>query len=603
MTVVYIISFLLIAFGIVRILGLTPESIGADVAAILDRKKSLRDNAMRARGKKRTNKLVLWLDKIRRALSDTGKEKSFGVACAVALLLMILGCVGAIVIGNPFLAPVLAIALAMIPFLYLLRTVEQYEEQVKLELETGLSAITSSYERTMNLKSAVEENIDNLKPPVKGLFQSFLVEISVINPDVKAAICHLRERVKDWVWEEWCDTLISCQDDSQLIGTLCPVVEKLTDMRIVNAELKVMISENKREYYIMALMVVANIPLLYFLNKEWYGALMYTTFGKVTLAICGAVMLITFLRMQKYCKPVEYRRKGGRMIVLQIIIGVIAAVGVGFLLADLMKIPSLKASKAANSVGRKGKKKTGVIELYRRDFATKLAGKLHLNEFKRANLVIDLRTANMEITPEQYMADAIVKALMVGILAIPAFFISVFFGFLILGIALFVYFSESKKVTRKIRQKRANIEYELPRLVGHIEKLLTHSRDIIYILESYIPIARPELKEELFITVAEMRSSGNIRNALDSLDKRIGSAWLSEVVRALETVENSADTTALWTSLSMKFKELQRLNLKAQANTVPRKVKKLSMALMMCFLLIYIAVIGQVLMNSLGGIM
>ena len=49
MTVVYIISFLLIAFGIVRILGLTPESIGADVSAILDRKKSLRDNAMRAR--------------------------------------------------------------------------------------------------------------------------------------------------------------------------------------------------------------------------------------------------------------------------------------------------------------------------------------------------------------------------------------------------------------------------------------------------------------------------------------------------------------------------------------------------------------------------
>ena len=57
------------------------------------------------------------------------------------------------------------------------------------------------------------------------------------------------------------------------------------------------------------------------------------------------------------------------MIVLQIIIGVIAAVGVGLLLADFMKIPSLKASKAANSVGRKGKKKTGVIELYRRDFA------------------------------------------------------------------------------------------------------------------------------------------------------------------------------------------------------------------------------------------
>lgn len=66
-------------------------------------------------------------------------------------------------------------------------------------------------------------------------------------------------------------TLISCQDDSQLIGTLYPVVEKLTDMRIVNAELKVMISENKREYYIMALMVVANIPLLYLCKRNQCG--------------------------------------------------------------------------------------------------------------------------------------------------------------------------------------------------------------------------------------------------------------------------------------------------------------------------------------------
>lgn len=291
------------------------------------------------------------------------------------------------------------------------------------------------------------------------------------------------------------------------------------------------------------------------------------------------------------------------MIIVQIVIGIVAAVGIGLMLADLFKIPSLKASKAANSVGRKGNKKTSVIELYLKDFSAKLAGRLKLNEIKRANLVIDLRTANMDITPEQYIADAIVKALVVGMIAIPAFFISKVIGFLLVGVALFTYLSESKKVTKKIKQKRANIEYELPRFVGHIEKLLSHSRDIIYILEAYIPIAKPELKEELLITVAEMRGSGNIRHALDALDKRIGSTWLSEVVRALETVENSADTTALWTSLSMKFKELQRLNLKAQANVIPRKVKKLSMALMLCFLLIYIAVIGQVLISSLSGIM
>ena len=45
----------------------------------------------------------------------------------------------------------------------------------------------------------------------------------------------------------------------------------------------------------------------------------------------------------------------------------------------------------------------------------------------------------------------------------------------------------------------------------------------------------------------------------------------------------------------MKFSDYQRQLLRAQANAVPRKVRKLSMALLCCFMLIYVAVIGQVL--------
>lgn len=290
------------------------------------------------------------------------------------------------------------------------------------------------------------------------------------------------------------------------------------------------------------------------------------------------------------------------MFVLQLLIGVFAAVGLGFILADVMKVPSLKASKAVSNLGKKGKRKTSVIELYLKDFSTKIAGKLKLNEIKRANLVIDLRTAGMEITPEQYMADAIVKALLFAVLALPTFFISKIIGVGLLGLAVFVYFHESKSVTRKIKAKRERIEYELPRFVGHIDKTLMHSRDLIYVIESYLPVAGEELKEELMITLAEMRSSGNNQEALTALDNRIGSNSLSDVARALKAVENSKDTTVLWASLSMKFSELQKINLKAQANVIPRKVKKLSLALMMCFLLIYIAVIGQVLLNSMSGL-
>ena len=51
----------------------------------------------------------------------------------------------------------------------------------------------------------------------------------------------------------------------------------------------------------------------------------------------------------------------------------------------------------------------------------------------------------------------------------------------------------------------------------------------------------------------------------------------------------------------MKFSDYQRQNLKAEAEKAPKKVRKLSMVLLICFMLIYVVVIGQVLVSSLGG--
>jgi len=69
-----------------------------------------------------------------------------------------------------------------------------------------------------------------------------------------------------------------------------------------------MLSAARVEYYIMAGMVVANIPLLYVLNKDWYEALMYSTVGKIVLAVCGMAILVTYIFMLKFTKPIEYRK-------------------------------------------------------------------------------------------------------------------------------------------------------------------------------------------------------------------------------------------------------------------------------------------------------
>lgn len=183
-----------------------------------------------------------------------------------------------------------------------------YEEHIQEELETALSIVTTSYMRNDDIVTAVRENIEYLKPPVKDIFASFLAESTMISANTKQSIKHLKEKINNSIFAEWCDTLVACQDDRTLKETLMPIVGKLTDVRIANGEIKAMLSAARIEYYMMAGMVVANIPLLYVLNKDWYAAIMYTTLGKIILAICGMAILVTYLFMTKFTKPIEYRK-------------------------------------------------------------------------------------------------------------------------------------------------------------------------------------------------------------------------------------------------------------------------------------------------------
>ena len=307
MTFVYLICFLLLAVGAVLLLKLTPERITGDLMRFVSPKQTLRDKVLTRKGKKKSRKITVELRRIKDALEQTGKGNQFAVACAASLLLMIVGCVIAIMIDNPFLVPVFAIAFAMIPFIYAKRTVAYYDNHVKEELETALS-ITTSYVRTDDIVSAVKENIQYLKPPVKDIFAGFVAENMMISSDVKQSIRHLKEKVNNSIFAEWCETLIACQDDRTLKDTLMPIVTKLTDVRIVNNEIKGMLSSARVEYYMMAGMVVGNIPLLYFLNKDWFNALMFTTLGKLVLAICGLVIIVTAVLMLRFTKQIEYRK-------------------------------------------------------------------------------------------------------------------------------------------------------------------------------------------------------------------------------------------------------------------------------------------------------
>ena len=64
--------------------------------------------------------------------------------------------------------------------------------------------------------------------------------------------------------------------------------------------------EPRREAITMVFLVIANVPLLYFLNRDWFHTLLYTTPGKISLAICAAIILYAVTKIMQLSRPIEY---------------------------------------------------------------------------------------------------------------------------------------------------------------------------------------------------------------------------------------------------------------------------------------------------------
>ena len=286
-------------------------------------------------------------------------------------------------------------------------------------------------------------------------------------------------------------------------------------------------------------------------------------------------------------------------MITKILFGLLVGIAAYFLLADALKLPTVRTSRAVNNLSKRQTDKTSSLDAWLGNFASSLARHLPMNEYRREELSADLKTAQMEVTPEQYTANAIVKAMLIGVLAIPTLFVFPILSPIILFLAFVLYRMNIKSVKVRIGSKRSRIEADLPRLVATIYKKLDYQRNILDILTDFSKHARPEMKHELDITIADIRS-GNEEAAITRLESRVGSPMMSDVCRGFYTMINGDVADNYWSSLEIKFSEIQRQRLKAEAAKVPRKVRRLSMCLLVCFMLIYVVVIVAQIMSSVG---
>ena len=246
---------------------------------------------------------------IEQILKATGRENRFESVKTFSIIGFAVGCLLAFLMGNGFLVPVLGIAFAYIPIIYIRATAGSYKKQLNAELETALSIITTSYLRTEDILISVKENIHFINAPVKVHFEEFITESELINANTVSALNRLKLKIPNYIFHEWVNTLIRCQSDRTMKNTLLAVIQKFSDMRAIQSELDTSVASVKREAFMMMGLVIVNIPLLYAINRDWFMTLVYSLQGKITLAVCAAIVLFSFVRIMKLSAPIEY--KGG----------------------------------------------------------------------------------------------------------------------------------------------------------------------------------------------------------------------------------------------------------------------------------------------------
>ena len=309
MTALQLMACIGLITGAFMLLKLPPLEFTDGLFGFLTRRsKSIRDEINEAAQRKKPSFLRREILEAQDILALTGRSSRFSMICAASLLLFAVGASIAILLRNVFLIPVLALGLMFLPFWYVRLTAGHYKKNIAAELETALSIITTAYLRNEDILTAVEENIHYLNPPVRGVFAQFLTQIKLLNPDLDAALKALKLRIENEVFREWCDAIAACQYDRSLKTTLTPIVGKLSDTRIVSAELEYLVFEPRKEFIIMVILVAGNIPLMYFLNKSWYDTLMHTAVGQIILAVCAAAVFISTAFVIRLTKPIEYRR-------------------------------------------------------------------------------------------------------------------------------------------------------------------------------------------------------------------------------------------------------------------------------------------------------
>lgn len=209
-----------------------------------------------------------------------------------AVLLGVAGILIGTAMDNLMAAIVLALGMAVIPFIYIQLKTGIYLRDLNESIETALSVVTSAYVQSGDLIDAVKSSLKAIPAPMDDVFRKFLVEVEMIDSNVVAALYNMSSRVNNRHFKEWCAAARHSQSDREIRYTMPGIVEHLSEYRQVQMETDTAMRRMYTDYGLMVVVILGAIPLMAMIMPGWFDALIHTVAGKIALSI---VLLAIFL--------------------------------------------------------------------------------------------------------------------------------------------------------------------------------------------------------------------------------------------------------------------------------------------------------------------
>lgn len=299
-----LIVFMLLLVGIVLLIDLPYKRIFEKRPAKVNMSKVVLVQKRRRVVDKKQSQLEKHQASVLRAIEAAHVKLTWAKYMQLLIICALIGAGLGMLFDNAILSLVMACCLPILPKQILVLKGMSYSRELHSQIEDSLGIITNTYMQTADIRNAIESSLRRIEQPLKGILSDCANEI-YLGGNAVVAISHMRNRIDNRQWTQWCDLLIQCQSDRGMRVLLPPMIAQLSAMRGIQAELDTTMANIWREHLIVSGIVVASIPFMMYLNVEWYNLLMNTLVGKIVVCLVFVTVFVATMYVLKVNKPIS----------------------------------------------------------------------------------------------------------------------------------------------------------------------------------------------------------------------------------------------------------------------------------------------------------